>query len=100
MKKFLAMVLCLTFILTCFTALFGCGGNEITELPFNATVYHESWSLGSPKPLPECFQESFAEEIFLLQSAKTYFIKDEQAYSSVFSTECDISFDKEMPART
>ena len=28
MKKFLALVLCLTLVLTCFTALLGCGGNE------------------------------------------------------------------------
>ena len=27
-NKFLALVLCLTLVLTCFTALFGCGGNE------------------------------------------------------------------------
>ena len=28
MKKFLALVLCLTLVLTCFTALLGCGVNE------------------------------------------------------------------------
>ena len=28
MKKFVALVLCLTLVLTCFTALLGCGGNE------------------------------------------------------------------------